>query len=792
MVSKAPEATEYRACGALKIEQYFLVWFFDWILYVDQWCWRKCRGKGELRDKEVTIIVSNHRHHHHNRLMDPTHAAACAAAENHIENHKIVGTVATDLTNNADIPSARQMTASAMAPHFLPLSVESHCPKVPVLDHPSAHLSRQSRRTATEQQNVAASTGDTGLAHVDNEPCPIESALCCIVARCDGLPDPPSLPGAIKRAFDSALARASLAATKDDALCHACAVIEALARAYQYIPDEILADASLESVSIWLLGAAGKHACARVCSDDAVTILQIHEIAVTTGTDSVDNVTTSACAAGDESNAVVPLPPKCRQAPACARLEHMDAVIKNFAIDLLRADASPLCIDSMHLCRGPVRLLARALRDAVASAHALQSPVPGLSGIAHAQSAIAQHMGDAVPREAVAYTLGLLLSIDASRVDIRDQSGYPTLQEAAPILANPSHPLHSVLVESLDITGINTEDTADNNDSADRGDCVAPADGATYSQVDLVMCVYDHEPDLFMAIMSHADPGSIGALALTSRSHYALIARTLRDDDARGDARQLKRVALSGIVWLQDYSGSAMYRPCAHAITPTSLGQGPLPGLRSILSACALMARIEKSEERTGLWFSMHKLATACALGCGGAVARYLSAIKCDLDPDTTGKRRLADCHTRIARCAGMYASPTMMRIAITAMSRLIAEYRSSRSRFRTTDQITQIQLLVINAVSGIVRGFALSSTRRRSLPDLSALVDVLCAFLAAVRRDMDGHGWAGKYIFAKLRATFCRAALVALAPGTSLPMPSARIRLASALFEAARPEPSW
>lgn len=776
-------------CVRPKMEQSFFVCFLIGQRMSTNRVGASVKGeKANRRGKEAILTVLGH---HHNGSMDATHTTA-HAAESRREDREIVGNMSTDSTNNAGVPAAHPMMGSAMAPcRLLPLAKELRCSKASGLDHPGAHLIQQSQHLPTEQQCAAASIAYTASVHIDAVTCPTETALCCIAAYCEGLPGPPPLPSAIRQAFDAALACVSLAPAKGDALCGACAAIEALTRAYQYMPDEILADASLESVSIWILGAAGKHACARVCPAGAIAVSQVRDTITSVGIDDAPDVPAGTCAAGSESDGVALTRLGYQRVLPCDRLERIDTAIKDFAIGMLRVNASPPCFDSIDLCRGPVRLLARALRDAVASAHSLQSTMPNLSGADHAQIAIRRYMDRAEPSEVIACMLGLLLSIDAPRVNVRDQSDDHALRAIAPILADASHPLRRIVLQCLDIVGTDAEDTNTNN-GTDRDDYVAPPDDATYPQDDLVVRVYEHEPDLFIDILSHADPKSISALALTSRSHCALIARTLRDDDARGDARRLKRVALSGTLWLQDYTESGMYRPRAHVITPTSLDQAPLPKLRPILSACGLMARIEKLEERTDLLFSMHKLATACALGCGGAVARYLSAIKCELDPHTTGKRQLAECRTRIAKCAGMYASPMMMRIAITAMSRLISEHRSSRSRFMALDQITEIQSLVINAVSGIVRGFALPSTRRRSLPDLPALVDVLCAFLAAVRRDMDGHGWAGKYTFAKLRATFRRAALAVLAPGTSLPMPSTRIRLASALFEAARPEPLW
>lgn len=722
--------------------------------------------------------------------MDPTHTTAYDADENRKENHGAAAGAPIGSASGANVPRRpewrRQYQHTGAFCHSL--AKESSCPNALPSTLPVPIRSENPSRSPTEQQRAAAPAADTVPPRVDTAHCPTEAAFRCVVAHCKGLVGPPSLPAAIKQAFDASFEIASSAPASCDAVCGACATIDALARSYQYVSDEMLADVSLESVSIWLLCAAGKHLRSKVCPVDGATVPLVHDGVSNIDAGFTNDVPASArTGADDESNVIVPPPPKDHQALPHERLEHMDAVVKEFTMDLLRTDTVPSYGDWMGLCRGPARLLVRALRSAIATARALRSPMPILSVVVVARSTIAGLVGAAEAREAVAYMLGLLISINAYSADMRDTGDF-ALHEAAPILADPSHPLRSVVLEGLDIMGTDIED-ADHDIGRDDG---APSiDGAIHPQDDLVMRVYDHEPDLFVGILSHADPESICALARTSRTHYALIARTLRDDDARGDARLLKRVALSGTVWLQDYSESGMYDPRAYAIAPASPDQQPLPSLRAITSTCKLVARIDmpREEEVTDLLLSMDKLAAACALGCGGAVARYLSAIKCDLDPGTTGKRQLADRYTRIARCAGMYASPMLMRIAITAMVRTVADRRAPRRRFMPSHQ-SEVQSLVISAVSGIVRGFAFPSTRRRSLPNLPALVDVLCAFLAAVRRDMDAHGFAGKYVFVALRASFCRAALVVLAPGTSLPMPSTRIRLASALFEAARPEP--
>ncbi|WBR14835.1 hypothetical protein pkur_cds_661 [Pandoravirus kuranda] len=653
------------------------------------------------------------------------------------------------------------------------------------------HSVESHTRSPSRRQDATPPTTDSLTTRPDNTECHATAAFYQAAAHCTGLPDPPSLSDGIKEAFDVALAQITSTHANEDGgvvVCDGCFALEALARSYGHMAEETLADTSLESISVWLLCAVCAHACAKECPIERARVLRERgddgPCADLTLCRSAD---TYALVDGDGGKLCARPALGCSTGLPCNHTERMVGAIKAFVTCLLRADIGRSHVDYMVVCRGPACLLGRALRRKVVGAHTSQTPAPNLSGVALARSAIARNMSTADAHEAVAYMLGLLTSIDASSVDIRDQTCDPALQEAAAILGDPSHPLRSVFLKGLGIMGTDIEDT---DHDIGRDDGAPSIDGAIHPQDDLVTRAYEHEPDLFVDILSHADPKAICALARTSRSHYVLIARTLRDDDARGDARLLKRVALSGTVWLQDYSESGMYDPRAYVISPALPDQQALPSLRAITSTCKLVARIEMPrEEVRDLILSMGKLAAACALGCGGAVARYLSAIKCDLDPGTAGKRRLADHYTRIARCAGMYASPMLMRIAITAMVRTVAERRARRCRFMPSHQ-SEVQSLVISAVSGIVRGFALPSTRRRSLPDLPALVDVLCAFLAAVRRDMDAHGFAGEYIFARLRGSFCRAALVVLAPGTSLPMPSARIRLASALFEAARPEP--
>ncbi|AVK75265.1 hypothetical protein pqer_cds_843 [Pandoravirus quercus] len=611
----------------------------------------------------------------------------------------------------------------------------------------------------------------------------------------EALPVPPPLFEVVKAAVEGTSAQVPVAA------------LDALSRSYAHMNSDVLASEALEHVGVWLLRAAsGRASVGESMAKDNKALHARDAIPVKDTLDSLrsDPVLphrTDACPTddNDDNNDKIPSA-ECQLSP-CDHSARMVAAIETFATSLVDAtrDKKPP-LDVMALCRGPAQALARGLRAAIARVRTLDSPVLDLAGIRRAQHALADAI-DLAPNgtgDAMGYMLGLLTSIDAVGADIDSVVDGVALQKIAAIVSNASHPLRSVVLQGLDITDVDTESDrkCDDVDNASlRGPPPHAHPRSAHAQDDLLTRAHQHHPDLFVDILGCVDLWDVGSLALASRGHYVLVTRTLREDDARGQSRRLARVALSGTLWLQHYGDSHTYDPVGHTITPSpSVDHGPLAGLDPLVLVYRRMAAFRGPHRDARLWLNMDRLAVACALGCGGAIRWYLTLIGCDLDPETLDSQEPFDRASRIAHQAGVYASPMMMRIAITASIRRIVQRQGCRRRHMAPLQVGEIQLLVKNATVGIVRGLGrrLALCRRRALPGLPALVDVLCTLLVAVRRDIDDQGWIGNYVFAGLRAAFRRAALLVLAPGTPLPMMPARVRLASALFEAAKPAPPY
>ncbi|AVK75053.1 hypothetical protein pqer_cds_631 [Pandoravirus quercus] len=503
----------------------------------------------------------------------------------------------------------------------------------------------------------------------------------------------------------------------------------------------------------------------------------------------------------DTTHAVDPV-----AAPSPDRATPMILVLQTFVTTVIETDDETALNDCMATCRGPALALVCTLR-AILYAHVSGSTVPGLAILERARLALASAVDSpmAARRNVIAYLLGLLTSVTRACEGTADSRGNDLpLQAIVAILGNSGDPARSVLLQGLDMTGADDEDDAvdpiDNNDNGSNDDIdnsrhakhptLLPAADPqlVQAQDDLLTRLDNHHPDLFMAILCRVDPWGIRSLALTSRAHYVLVVKTLREDDAKGRHRRLAAMALSGTVWLQRYGDSRRYEPVAHVITPPPFDRGPLPSLRPLLFLCRSMVAVEADSDALHLR-SMNRLAVACALGCGGAVARYLEWINCDSRCDGWEKRRQESRHIeRLAYQAGVHMSATMMQIAVTETVRWTFQREWPQARLMSWLQRSAVQSLVDDVVSGIMRGLArpCSKRRHRSLADLAALVEVLSTFLAAVRRNMDGYGRWSEQVFVNLRMALCRAALLVLAPGMSLPMPLVRTRLALALCETA------
>nr|UDO47383.1 hypothetical protein [Pandoravirus massiliensis] len=446
---------------------------------------------------------------------------------------------------------------------------------------------------------------------------------------------------------------------------------------------------------------------------------------------------------------------------------------------------NPMCglveHDWMSLCRGTLRSILRTLRRAIEVGRASFWPMPALDSIHGAREALALGVDVATGdrRGALVCTLALLTTI----VSVHQEG---VIEEDTPLkkmclkLQDPTDPARAIVLEGLDITG--TSDDAAGS-SLDRQ--AAPC----HPQDDLLSRAWDHHPSIFTAILERVDPWDVGSVALASRTHYMRIVRLLRSQDC-DDTRPnggLVGTALSATIWVQRNLDSCAYEPVAERVEP-SPGRGTLPDLRLLLFLCRFMTRLDAMDLNSHESRLMTGFTVACALRCGGAIARCIDRlgfndVPCDLWQRREHESRIES----LAGKAGFHASPLAMRVAIAESFRLAAWNGRCPEGSAPNVRVGHTLFIVTAMMSGIVRGLysAKAPISRCRSDDLSMLVDVLCTFLAGVRHDMDaGRTDMGTSICKTFRAK----AMALLAPGIVLPEPSLRTRLALALLEASRP----
>ncbi|QBZ81228.1 hypothetical protein pclt_cds_636 [Pandoravirus celtis] len=480
------------------------------------------------------------------------------------------------------------------------------------------------------------------------------------------------------------------------------------------------------------------------------------------------------------------------QFPVKDCMEIATTAVEAFAKGLTRpAEGLPPHHDCMAVCRGPARAIVCTARETRLDHDAQMAE------------------WSIYPRESIdqthvmrLYMLGLLtrfVTIGSSLFGLEDDD--VPLQKFALYLGDPTDPSRDIALESLDIIG--DEVDLAHEPEASHGPVAARP---LHPQDDLLAGLWKHHPDLFLAVLAHVRPWDIGSLAQCSRTHYAHVVKAVRDDDAAGTARRLGLMAFSGTLQLQRHIDSPTYDPVAQVVTPPppQSTQEGLSDLRPLLFLCRSMA-LREHDERLKQWstgrlarsrelVASKELAAACALGCGGAIARCIDWMDIRQRPDSHYSHELYDSRVgRLAEEAGFYGSPMMLHIAITESLAAIpwTENWSDGGRTRLDRQVRH---LVCRTASGIAKGlkyFDSSYTRghrrhRRRLDGLPALVDVLCTFLAGARHEMtSGH------LCMWTRVSLCKAfhvaAITVLDPGTCLDMSRLRTRLALVLLEIAR-----
>nr|UDO47386.1 hypothetical protein [Pandoravirus massiliensis] len=641
--------------------------------------------------------------------------------------------------------------------------------------------------------------------------------------------EPPSVPASLVaalrdncRVFPLRKALVDAVLAGGDAAVNQCLAIalrvEALGRSYTQMRKKVRARSALGPVSAWLLRIAnGSAYVATPTAAAALAVVHVAEsdlwmpvidIARAAGQTCSMPLLERACAeikrrADQHTHVLANGRRKEWQLRRTTRRERRDheaismIVLGAFAKGLAKpADGMPPQ-DCMAMCRGPVLTLVRKVRSSIKDVHASDSINRARATLA---SAIDSHHTNR--HDALAYMLGTLTSFAV------ESTGWPRIRDDVPLrriafyLADPTNPSHALALKGLDIFGGHTDYIA----AATKPDTVSnPVDSPSpHAQTDLLTALHGHHPDLFIDVLAHVnDSWDIGSIALTSRTHYAHLIQALRKDDAVGTARRLRGVAFSGTLWLQRHVDSLVYDPVAQLITPPS-AQETLPYLRLLLFLCRPMA-VHKTDGPRGMWSTDgtkwdEVMAAACVLDCGDVVAHCIARMGLAQRTDALQNRnRHINNVEWLAEKAGFYGSPLMLHVAITESlgAMHMTEHGPDYARARP---IRHIRSLVDEVVRGILGGLEESESQayrfcrtghsprhRRRLDGLPALVDILCAFLKGVRRDMDTgrmdivdatYGIIG----------FRCAAMAVLAPGVCLPLPQVRTRLALALFEAAKP----
>ncbi|AJF97657.1 hypothetical protein TW95_gp0923 [Pandoravirus inopinatum] len=455
--------------------------------------------------------------------------------------------------------------------------------------------------------------------------------------------------------------------------------------------------------------------------------------------------------------------------------------------------SSSATCDWMALCRGPARVIVRTLRAAIETARAAEWSVPAPKPIHSARKtlAVAIDVTGGSRRDALAYMLGLLTSAAVACTGRGKMEDDMPLQKIILELQDPTGPSRDVAIEGLDIIGDDDEDTTD--DAAEPDTLCDPINGQPpHPQDDLLSNLWGHHPDLFVAVLAHADPRGICSLALTSRTHYAHIIKAVREDDATESGKRFRAMGLSGTLWLQQRLDRRTYDPVAQLITPPPPDRGTLPDLRLLLFLCRPMATLDAAGTRRQRRQSKAALRMACALHCGNAIVRCIHWLGLDQHPVQPKQDMLRDRHQVkwLAKEAGRSLSPLLMRIAISesrrALSRTEQHYPFNVVLWERIDHIDSLVRGMVAATAETIRGDILLH-RQRHHGDLTRLVDMICTFLTGVRREMD-NGCMGPMGNDRLGGVFRSAAMAVLAPGIRLPMPRTRTRLALALLEAARP----
>ncbi|QBZ81225.1 hypothetical protein pclt_cds_632 [Pandoravirus celtis] len=649
--------------------------------------------------------------------------------------------------------------------------------------------------------------------------------LFCL-GTADDPPPPSSVPLKLVYALDDMRSTmhlngtlADAAAAGDDVAMNHCLDIAmrmaSLARAYGGLVDEILERDALRPVSAWLLQAIGALKHAR----ESPLYREARIVAKLAGTDAWLPPLTIACVAGETCSAALLY---------CARIQAGRAFAQGLCIDmsacdLPRSHSLPLngrddsiWVDTLVLvafARGVGGGRSSAVSvDACADLH--RGPMPTLvRGHKSAMDTLNWHSRLNVNRDIIDTVAERLAhALDGHRGTTRDVIAYVLASLVATrwASAGPILPPKKMTVATLKIASI-LGDLGDHShaavlDGLDIGGAEVqhvsrpcpPVAIERFRQSDLLTRLWDHHPFLLVKVLSHVDACDIGSVALASSIHYARIIEALQEDDRKSPRRLSNGVALAGSLWLRQRHDGHPCDPEAEWITP-SFDHGPLPGLRPLLFLCRRMPLLMSlpQSDQTEIEAA---LAMACALGCGAAMTRCGRRLhdipKLD-EPDPfiydgppCGAMALLQCSLLdphdLARHAGLYGSPMLMRVAYTAWPRVVS---TGEANIRLMDK-THARLiggLMDSVVDGIKKGFGRLDGPHADLflVGLPALVEVICGLLLAVRRDVDAHGPL-PHRRAKLAKKLRDAGFAILAPGTRLAMPEARTGLALALFETA------
>ncbi|QBZ81229.1 hypothetical protein pclt_cds_637 [Pandoravirus celtis] len=663
-------------------------------------------------------------------------------------------------------------------------------------------------RLCRAEQAVEAAEQIFGLATADGQPRPVPNSLIKVLWTRSPM-------NALRfMLVDSALLGGDAAANR----CLDVALrTEALARSYSQLTEDVRTRPSLCPVTGWLLDGVDWVPSATVPTPaDAQTVVRV------AATDAWMPVFDIARAAGRACSAMLLQRTHVearRRAEQGTRVTTKRNVLPSstcstslplqdyMAIAMLALKAfvrglsdpvAALCSSSaachwMALCRGPARVIVRTLRAAIETARAAEWSVPAPKPIHSARKtlAVAIDVAGGSRRDALVYMLGLLTSVAVVCTGRGKMEDDMPLQKMAMELQDPACPSRDIAIEGLDIIGDDNDDTIVG--AAEPDTLCDPINGKPpHPQDDLLSNLWGHHPDLFVAVLAHADPWDIGSLALTSRTHYAHVVKAVREDDAAESGRRFRAMGLSGTLWLQQRLDRRTYDAVAQLITPPPPDRGTLPDLRLLLFLCRPMATLDMVGLRRQRRRSKAALRMACALHCGDAIVRCINWLGLDQHPVQPKQDMLRDRHQVkwLAKEAGRSLSPLLMRIAISesrrALSRTEQHYPFNVVLWERIDHIDSLVRGMVAATAETLRGDILLH-RQRHHGDLTRLVDMICTFLTGVRREMD-NGCMGPMGNDRLAGVFRGAAMAVLAPGIRLPMPRTRTRLALALLEAARP----